>query len=341
MSILITLIAFGIMIFLHELGHFITAKRFGVLVHEFALGMGPKLISKKGKETVYSLRLFPIGGFVKLEGETQTEEELDENNPRSFINLHPLKRIVILFSGAFMNIILGILIFAIINVNIGITPSKIHSVPADFNNSGVLQSGDELIKLNDTRVRTFKDVQLFMSRCNSDVDITLRRNGKILEIKDYKPYNTKYGYMLGVSFARKDGSFFENIEYAWYDTVYVTKAVFFALGDLFTGKVSVNSLSGPVEIVKVVDDVSSEKSDYTFISILMLFAMITVNLGIFNLLPFPALDGGSIIFALYELITRKKVKNEVIGYATMIGFILLMALAIFVTAGDIFDLVKN
>ena len=110
MSILITIIGFGIMIFIHELGHFLAAKKFGVLVHEFSIGMGPKLFSRKGKETVYSLRLLPIGGYVKLEGENTLEQEHDVSDPRSFINLHPLKRIIVLCAGAFMNVLLGFIL---------------------------------------------------------------------------------------------------------------------------------------------------------------------------------------------------------------------------------------
>ena len=343
MSILITIIGFGIMIFLHELGHFIAAKRFGVLVHEFSIGMGPKLFSRKSGETQYSVRLFPIGGYVKLEGETQTEEEQDANNPRSFINLTPIKRIIILAAGAFMNVLLGFIIFTIINMNTGVTPSKVYSVPEEFSqSSSYFQPGDELVKLDNTRVHTFNDVALFMSRCNKDeISVTLRRDGKVIVYDNFKPLETKYGRMLGISFGRQEASILKSAEFAVYDTVYITKAVFFAIGDLFTGKAPVSSLSGPVEIVSVVGDVASVKDEYTYLNILMLFAMITVNLGVFNLLPFPALDGGSIIFALYELITRKKVKNEIIGYATTIGFVLLMVLAVFVTAGDVIDLVKK
>ena len=273
MAILITIIGFGIMVFLHELGHFIAAKRFGVLVHEFAIGMGPKLVSFGKGETKYSLRLLPIGGYVRLEGEGELEEN---DNPRSFSNLAPIKRIIILFAGAFMNILLGFLLFTFINLNAGIVP----------------------------------------------------------------PFKTDYGYKLGVVFETKKGNFFECAEFAVYDTIYITKAVIFALGDLISGRVGINSLSGPVEIVSVVGSVASTQSDYTFISVLMLFAMITVNLGVFNLLPFPALDGGSIIFALYELITKRKVKSEIVGYASMIGFALLMILAVIVTVGDITDLIK-
>lgn len=340
MSILITILGFGIMIFIHELGHFIAAKKFGVLVHEFSIGMGPKLFSKKGKETVYSLRLLPFGGYVKLEGETALEEDHDINDPRSFINLHPFKRIIVLFAGAFMNVLLGFLLLTIINVNTGVTPSKVYSVSPEYVDSGsIFREGDEVLKLNNTRVHTYEDVSLYMSRYDNDtIDVTLRREGEIKRYEDFSLFKTEYGYMLGVTFERQKVSMLKSAQFAVYDTGYIIKAVFFALGDLFTGKAPVSSLSGPVEIVSVVGEVASVKNEYTLLNILMLFAMITINLGVFNLLPFPALDGGTIIFALYELITRKKVKNQIVGYATAIGFALLMLLALFVTAGDVVDL---
>ena len=323
------------MIFLHELGHFISAKKFGVLVHEFAIGMGPKIFSFGKGETKYSLRLFPIGGYVKLEG----ENDLDENDdPRSFSNLHPLKRIIVLISGALMNVLLGFIIFTIINLSVGIVPTNIDSIPDEFSNrQTVLQNGDEILRLNNTRVRTNDDVLLFMSRYDAEkpISITLKRDGKKITVNDFSPFKTDKGYKLGVVFKNEDSSLLKSAQFAVYDTVYITKAVLYAVGDLITGRVGMNSLSGPVEIVSVVDEVASAGNQYTFLSILMLFAMITVNLGVFNLLPFPALDGGSIIFALYELVTRKKVKSEIVGYASIVGFVLLMLLAVFVTAGDI------
>lgn len=340
MAILITLIGFGIMIFLHELGHFITAKKFGVIVHEFAIGMGPKLISFRKGETKYSLRLLPIGGYVQLEGENEKEES---DNPRSFANITPLKRIVILAAGAFMNLLLGFLIFTIINVNVGVTPTVIDKIPDEYKHYvSQLESGDEIISLDDTRVHMRDEVSLFMSNCDEGdtIDITLKRNGKVIKIDDYIPIKTEYGYMLGVQFKNIKPSIITASRFALYDTVYVTKAVIYAVRDLITGRVGLNSLSGPVEIVAAVDSVASNNNPYTLMSILMLFAMISVNLGIFNLLPFPALDGGSIIFALYELITKKKVKGEIISYASLIGFALLMLLAIYVTAGDIAALTK-
>lgn len=338
MSILITIIGFGIMVFLHELGHFLTAKSFGVLVHEFAIGMGPKIFSFGKGETKYSLRLLPLGGYVKLEGENDVEEN---TNPRSFSNLPPFKRIIVLVSGALMNILLGILIFTVINLKVGIQPTVIGGIPEEFpSNKEIFAVGDEITELDETNVHTMDDVSLFMSR-NSEktIDITVERDGREFTIEDFKLHETPNGYKLGVMFNAKKAGIFESAKFALYDTVNVTKAVYFAVGDLITGKEDINTLSGPVEIVGAVGQVTEQTQGETrLIMILLLFAMISVNLGIFNLLPFPALDGGSIIFALYELITRKKVKSEIVGYASVIGFILLMVLALYVTVGDILAL---
>ncbi len=338
MSILITIIGFGIMVFLHELGHFLTAKSFGVLVHEFAIGMGPKIFSFGKGETKYSLRLLPLGGYVKLEGENDTEESA---NPRSFSNLPPIKRIIVLVSGALMNILLGILIFTVINLKVGIQPTVVSGIPEEYPaNKEIFAVGDEITELDGTNVHTMDDVSLFMSRNNSKtIDITIERDGREHTLEDFELHETQNGYKLGVMFNSKKAGFFESAQFALYDTVNVTKAVYFAVGDLITGKEDINNLSGPVEIVGAVGQVTEQTQGETrLIMILLLFAMISVNLGIFNLLPFPALDGGSIIFALYELITRRKVKSEIVGYASVIGFILLMALALYVTVGDILAL---
>ena len=338
MSILITIIGFGIMVFLHELGHFLTAKSFGVLVHEFAIGMGPKIFSFGKGETKYSLRLLPLGGYVKLEGENDTEEN---TNPRSFSNLPPFKRIIVLVSGALMNILLGILIFTVINLKVGIQPTVVGGIPEEFSsNNQIFAIGDEITELNGTNVHTMDDVSLFMSRNTSKtIDISVERNGEEFTIEDFKLHETQNGYKLGVIFNPKRAGVLESARFAFYDTINVTKAVYFAVGDLITGKEDINSLSGPVEIVGAVGQVTEQTQGETrLIMILLLFAMISVNLGIFNLLPFPALDGGSIVFALYELITRRKVKSEIVGYASVIGFVLLMVLALYVTVGDILAL---
>ncbi len=326
------------MVVLHELGHFILAKSFGVQVHEFAVGMGPKLFSFGKGETKYSLRLFPIGGFVKLEGENELEEN---DNPRSFSNLKPFKRILVLLAGAVMNILLGILIFAFINIKTGVTPSVIKDIAPEYKTEQtVFLPDDKIVKMDSTNIHTYDDVALFMSRSDgSEILVTLERGGKKQQIA-VTPRKTELGYKLGVVFEAQKANLFTAVRYAFYDAFHITKSVLYAVGDLITGRVGVNALSGPVEIVSVVNGVTSQKSDYTYLAVLMLFGMITVNLGVFNLLPFPALDGGSIIFALYELITRKKVKSEIIGYISAAGFVLLMVLAVYVTVGDILAIVK-
>ena len=327
------------MIFIHELGHFITAKRFGVLVHEFAIGMGPKLFSFGKGETKYSIRVLPIGGYVKLEGENEIEKN---DNPRSFSNLTPLKRIIVLISGALMNVLLGFIIFTVINLNVGITPPVVKEIPAEYASVQTnFQIGDEILKLNNTRTHTFDDISLFMSRYDqSELSVKIRRNGEIVKLENIKLLQTESGYKLGVAFSSEKASFIKCAQNAVYDTIYISKAVIFALWDLIAGNAGLNTLSGPVEIVSTVDKVVSSESSYNYLSVLMLFAMITVNLGVFNLLPFPALDGGSIIFALYELVTRRKIKSEIVGYASVVGFALLMLLAVYVTAGDIIDIIK-
>lgn len=339
MALLITIIGFGIMVFLHELGHFLVAKKFGVLVHEFAIGMGPKIFSFGKGETKYSLRLLPIGGFVQLEGENDLEEN---NDPRSFSNLKPIKRIAILVAGAVMNLILGWLIFIFLNMNTGITPSVVKDISEEYKAvQTFLMPGDRIVRMDNTRIHTFDDVALFMSRTDGDpIKITVKRDGKKVT-DEFAPQKTQYGYILGAVFGAEKCNIFKAAQYAVYDALYISKAVIFALADLVTGRVGINALSGPVEIVSVVGEVTQQKSPFTYLMILSLFAMITVNLGVFNLLPFPALDGGSIVFALYELVTRRKVKPEVIGYFSMVGFALLMILAAVVTVGDVRDWINK
>ena len=213
-----------------------------------------------------------------------------------------------------MNIILGWIIFMIINSQTGIIPTVIENIAEGYETVQTqLKPGDELLKLDRTRVHTFDDVSLFMGHADgSDIKVTLKRGGEKKVIK-LKPIETPYGYKLGVSFRREKATALTAPRYAFYDTVYISKAVMSAIGDLVTGKSGIDTLSGPVEIVSVVGEVTKEKDNpYTAINVLMLFAMITVNLGVFNLLPFPALDGGSIIFALWEFITGKKVRPEAV-----------------------------
>ncbi|MBQ8003030.1 MAG: RIP metalloprotease RseP [Clostridia bacterium] len=337
-SVIVTILAFGIMVMLHEAGHFFTARAFGVTVHEFSIGMGP-CIFKWGKgETQYSLRLLPLGGYVKLEGE---EEESD--NPKAFSNISPIKRICILVAGAAMNILLGFLCFVIVN---GAYPIK--QVPVISNvleNSAAEQAGlmvgDEIIKLDNTRVHTHSDIALFMMKEPEVVKVTYVRDGERNYV-ELSPYRENGQLLIGFQSTLKKLNFAQVWEYSYYDTCYVVKAVATSVKMLFTGEAKVSDMSGPVGIVQVVDDTAESAKDYgvkaMLMQILMLFAMISVNLGVFNLFPFPALDGGSIIFAFIELVTRKKLKQEVLGYINLIGLALILALGVFVMYSDIMKL---
>lgn len=336
-SIIVTVLAFGIMVMLHEAGHFITAKKFGVTVHEFSIGMGP-LIFKWGKgETQYSVRLLPLGGYVKLEGEGE-----ESDDPKAFSNISPLKRIVILAAGAVMNVALGFLCFVIINnVNPYAYSTTIDTV---VENSAAyeagLQAGDRIVRLDNTRVYTKSDVDLFMMDEHETIRLTYLRGDEKATV-ELTPRKSEDGrVIIGFVPEIEELSFFESMEYAYYDTRYVVKAVIYSLKELFTGGAKVSDLSGPVGVVQVVDQTAEQvREEYGPVMLLMvllnLFGMISVNLGVFNLLPFPALDGGSIIFALIELVTRKKQNPNIIGYINFVGLALILGLGIFVMFSDI------
>ncbi len=333
MSIIIAILFFGFMIFIHEFGHFISARIFGVTVHEFAIGMGPKLISWGKGETKYSLRLIPMGGFVRLEGEDESSEE-----EGSLSKKPAWQRLIILLSGAFMNILLGFLIFLFLNFSLGASTNVVQDVVPDSpaEASGIL-AGDEIVKLNHTKVHTFDDVRYFMYRNGGEeVTVTVERDGERKELS-LTPKFAEGAYQLGVYSAYVEHpSFFQGISLGFYDTLFTVKAVYLSLWDLITGNVGMNEVSGPIGIVSTISDVSAGLPWWAgLLNILSLMAMITVNLGVFNILPFPALDGGRAVFALLEMVRRKPIKPEHEGYVHAIGFMLLIALMIFVTWSDI------
>ena len=344
-SIVITILALGIMVCIHELGHMIAAKSFGVLVKEFSIGMGPKLFSFKPGETAYSLRLLPIGGYVQMEGEGYEEGEEPVDRSRSFRYLKPWKRFVVLAAGATLNVILGLILFTVINKCTYVQPPVVTDIVEGYENVTLFQTGDEILKVSGTRIHTYQDLTMKLAEeeiQNTDsVSVTVKRNGERLLLKaplydgdDGKKFMLIFGDVI------RSPGLFTSVRYAGYDTVYVVKAVIKAVGDLITGRQSVDSLSGPVEIVATVDDVASTSSPYTWLALLSLFALITVNLGVFNLLPIPALDGGQILFLIIEKLTGREIKPQVVGVVNAVFFSLLMVLAVYVTVGDVIGLVK-
>lgn len=321
---------FGLLVFFHEFGHFALAKMNNIKVHQFALGMGPKLISFKGKETEYSIRIFPIGGYVKMEGEDESSDDA-----RSFSRKTPLQRISVLAAGPIMNIVLAILLFAIIAFNSGI-PVNINIIGEVMENSPAeeygLESGDKIVKINEVEINNWEDIVKNISESKEDIiHLKIIRNGKILYF-DIKPtFDKESGRkILGIS-PTYEKSLISSVKVAVQNVYLAVKQIFDYLINLTRGKASLENIVGPVGMVQHV----GEAARMSIFHLLFLAGIISINLAILNILPFPALDGGRIIFAIVELIKGSPIDPEKEGLVHMIGFIVLIALMVLVLVKDI------
>lgn len=344
MGIIWTVIILGVMIFIHELGHFISARSFGVHVEEFSMGMGPAIIKKQKGDTLYALRLLPLGGYCKMEGEDEESE-----SPGAFSNLRPWKKLIVLASGAAMNVLLALVLFIVVSFCQGdrVYAPEIGAI-ADGSPASVFSVGDKIVKMDNTKINIYSDISLKMMDNNGeDIVITVEREGERIT-KTVTPYETEYGYKIGFSPAIVENSPSVALKNGVYETIFSVKTVFWSIKQLIVGKVGLDSLSGPVGVASVVGSAveSVETADASvrglllFLNIAYIAALIGANLGVMNLLPFPALDGGRIIFILAEMITRKKVPEKVEAAVHAAGFALLMLLAVIVTCSDIVKLFK-
>lgn len=344
MGIIWTVIILGVMIFIHELGHFISARSFGVHVEEFSMGMGPAIIKKQKGDTLYSLRLLPLGGYCKMEGEDEESE-----SPGAFSNLRSWKKLIVLASGAAMNVLLALILFIVVSFCQGdrVYAPEIGAI-ADGSPASVFEVGDKIVKMDNTKINIYSDISLKMMDNNGeDIVITVERDGERVT-KTVTPYKTEYGYKIGFSPAVVENTPSVAMKNGVYETVFSVKTVFWSIKQLIVGKVGLDSLSGPVGVASVVGSAveSVESADASvrglllFLNIAYIAALIGANLGVMNLLPFPALDGGRIIFILAEMITRKKVPERVEAAVHAAGFALLMLLAVIVTWSDIVKLFK-
>ena len=335
--ILLVALSFGLLIVGHEFGHFIVAKMNGVKVEEFAIGMGPLVCKFKGKETMYSLRLLPIGGYVKMLGEyDDSDNEIsEEDKKRAYIFKHPLRKISIILAGPVMNFILAFIIFWGLNIFEGYNSTIIGEVvdgsPAQ--NAG-LEVGDEIIALNSKKFLNWSDFvfELQNVKNKETINIKVLRNNQEMEF-NINPEINGNSIIIGIKpkFIENAG-FFESISNGFKETISEIKQVIGSLVYLITGKASFKDLGGPVTIFKV----SGQAAKAGFAELMNFTAFLSVNLGIFNLIPFPALDGGAVIVNSIELITRKRIKQEILAKLNYVGFTLLILLMIFVTLKDIF-----
>lgn len=339
--ILIALLVFGIMIFVHELGHYTMARIFHVTIREFALGMGPKLLTKTSKKTgiAYSLRLFPIGGFVSMAGEDEISD--DEGS----LNKKPVwQRMLITVAGAVMNLLLGFLIMCVLvctSQNLGTTTVLEFKEDAVSAQSG-LEVGDEILKIGDRRVHIADDlVYAIMHDAAEPVEMTVRRNGETVVLPEVEfPTTTESGHVFGM-YDFRVFSEQKNIGSVLYHTFYrsanTVTMIWESLIDLVTGRYGVGDLSGPVGVTGAISTAAQSGMP----SLANMFVFISINLGVFNLLPLPALDGGRLVFQLIELIVRKPVNPVIEGYIHFAGIVLLMLLMVVVTFQDILKLLPG
>lgn len=347
LKILVIILMFGIIVFVHEFGHFIFAKMNKIKVNEFAIGMGPAIAKWGRKETKYSLRCLPIGGYCLMEGEA--EDSKDEN---SFGSKSVLARLMVLFAGPLFNFILAFLLSIIICHYYAIDPPVLSEVVAgSAAEEARLQAGDEIIKLNGSRVMTFREISIFrmVTDPTKPVKVTYKRDGEVHETTVNLKLDAETGqYMFGItSYGREAANFGEELKYSLIEVRYQMKATFLSLKMLFTGKASKDDLMGPVGLGHMVSDVIDEAAAQStpetkwlnvFLNIINFMILISANLGIMNLLPIPALDGGRILFVLAEAVTGKPIPKEKEAIVNGIGFVLLMLLMIFVFFNDISNL---
>lgn len=329
---------FCVLIFVHELGHFISAKLLGIRVHEFAIGMGPKLISRQKGETRYSVRLLPIGGFCALEGEDQTSaDEKALSNKPAWIKL------IVMAAGAFMNLLLGLLLlFCLYGTAKTIVVPEISVVETESaaETAGLLP-GDEILRLNGRRIHIAGDLYWEASRLDGEAtEAVIRRSGEKQTITLF-PQMTENGTVLGISLKQAENSFGLAVKSGFYSTVFYARVVLESFVDLLRGKISFSSMSGPVGIVSEISTAVQQTAEtgwQGFLNLLQLTILLTINLGVFNLLPIPALDGGRIFFVLVEMIRRKPLPPEKEGLVHMIGFALLLLLSAVIAYMDVLKL---
>ena len=320
---------FGLIVFIHEFGHFITAKLFGVTVHEFAIGMGPKLLGKQWKDTYYSIRLIPMGGYVKMEGEDEASDK-----EGSFSSKKPWQRFIILFAGALMNLILGFSLLVTYNaVDPNLTAIPTMEVVEVMEGMGAKSAGilpgDTILKVDGSRIDTQLDLNMVLQGKES-VSVLVKRGDEKLNITVPLTVQDSRVY-LGFVRQTKEKTFWNLVSYSYFETFSVIKLTYQSFFGMFTGSVSVDQMSGPVGIVSEIGN--AVKSG--FLDVLFMALLISLNLGVVNLLPLQALDGGRIVFVLWEWITRKKIKPEHEGIIHFIGFMLLIVFMLYITKNDI------
>lgn len=347
--ILIAILLFGVLIAVHELGHFAAAKACGVRVEEFAIGMGPVIFKRKKGETEYSLRCVPFGGFCAMAGEDESSDD-----PRAFTNQAAWKRVIILAAGSLMNFLLGFVIVLILYANAQAFRAPVLTdfmEGCPYESEQGLQEGDRFYSIDGRRIYQYYNVSEFLSKGDGSYDIVVIRDGQKVKLEDFQMVPVQYegqeNKMYGFYFGYDEATFGVKLKNAWYSCMEFARMVWMSLRELVSGNVGVKDLSGPVGIVDMMAETGQQAASVAdaLYSIFYFGAFIAVNLAVMNMLPIPALDGGRVFLLLVtwviETVTRKKLNPKYEGYIHAAGMVLLLGLMAFVMLNDIIRIVTG
>ena len=332
----VAIVCFLLLILIHEGGHFIAAKLLGVQVNEFSIGFGPKLIKKQIGDTLYSVSLLPFGGFCSMEGEDETSQ-----NPRAFCNKKPWRRLIITAMGAMFNLIFGLILIVILLI-----PGELFTstTVANFSENATsrnygLQENDQIIGVDGRYIFSSYDLSYaFTNIDDGKIDITVKRDGERVLLKDVEFESEEYE---GITYLSVDFSVYGEEKTILNFAKYTVKTacaycavIYRSLFDLLAGKYGISAVSGPVGITRVMGNAAKQD----LLNLLPIMALITINLGLFNLLPIPALDGGRIVFIMLEMLLRRPVAKKYEPYVHGIGFAVLIIFMILICIKDIISL---
>lgn len=348
--IIIAIVIFGLLIAIHELGHFLVAKACGVKVLEFSIGMGPQLWHKEGKETQYSLRLFPIGGFCAMEG-----EDGESDDPRAFGNTAGWKKFLVLIAGSASNFIAGmLLILCLFAASTGYVSTTLSGFVDGFPCQGetMLQARDEIVSIDGSAVLLYSDISTLLNRGNGKThDIVVRRDGEKITLNDLPLTPREYEVegkkvtMYGLYFQSKEATFGSKLRLGLANSVDFVRMIWWSLEDLFTGAVGFSALSGPIGIVDAMGQMaeSADGVRQAVDNLLYFAAFLAINLAFMNLLPLPALDGGRVFFLILNglavLLFRRRIPAKYEGYVHFGGLVLLLGLMVVVAVQDVYRII--
>lgn len=326
MTVIYAVILFVLLIFPHELGHFIVAKAVGVKVNEFAFGMGPAIYKRQKGETLYAIRLVPIGGYCAMEAENEASDD-----DRAFCNKPWWAKISVLLAGAAMNVLIAILVLSIIMGYVGSATTSIDQVQADSPAyTAGLESGDKIVNVNDTEIESWQDLTTAIGETKESLAITVERDGEEMTLNAVPVKGEDGRYIVGIT-PQISHNIFTAVANGGKATWNMTVMMFDMLKQLITGEVPSSEIAGPIGMVTMVN----ETTNYGITYFGYLIALMSLNLAILNLLPIPALDGGRILFVFIRMITGKMISDNLEGKIHAAGMVLLLCLMVFATWNDI------